>query len=1146
MPSVENRKLLVKLAKNIYQSYLYTKETIQNLNEKQVEQQYLGLNIKQADKYNRLQFFFDPKRGYEEYYRPLFTSVFESGAEAAYQQLKAQHPLGIEIWVNPKDKTYHPLTENEGTLAADSLLSSAKKMLADLRNQQEEMINKYFKTESDRNKYLARLEIKYQRFLSSISSLHDVSIKNINNLYEGNIPTKESERKKFFAEQYRTVEEAVRSLQRNLVMQLSSFEVINPNKEHYKRNFKLLSDYEQQLKFRNFYPNEPAREDKEGDTFNRDIFALDVTEMSYDSGVIKDIKGQWHYHQRHYILTSQQNDLKSSLEDGKIIFNSAQQQEISTSRTQDNLLSNVRIIPVSPVNSFQPQATATSHSPDNLLPNFALIEEGEFEVQNTEFSATTNFLYSRHGSPTPDNLYPQQIMPRGNRKESHEATYRAFLNMEQLLLQLRIKAIENILITNNNNIHPESIARLSRIIGLEVTDLLHKKLLPQSKITLDEIIPQGIQNLLNQDFDNNVLASVSTALQDNAAAIVNVQHIHTHLITGTGVGSLLQAQRYMFADARLAQYATQDSNMGYIYMCNGVNRWRFEDIFMDRRQKLRGNNCVAFVELYKKISNPENSPFKRFELDFTNYDEELGPVRNAAKKYMEKLENNYIQNKIKHDKIAKDIELKKRQRTYLNAMQIDITLIDKELKSLTEGLSTLKNELRKEQKKLNELRNKFKDQESKLHKAARSLNDQIHEKMKEIDIKNVTGDGRGLYLASKAFWHIDRLFNDVEFGQYKWKLDKNNGLMQALVQMAAEQIGMSASGGCKSNNDRALLLALIISELSKVVNSKKELDDQCLDNVLKDAQEAYAWHISRTQSALDRSSPKTDPDILSYAHEILKQHASQYKDHQKFGKLAAHKRKGGHKIKKYNFENAKNLASDDPLYEYAIKFEQASDNLKGITEALTSFIIERGLSTQEKINALQGVKNAIDKWKSQSFIIRNLDYDHDKAVRQLSWDLEIRHYELRVRQKIGRSEPSAENIKDTTLYNNLKTFFDNLQQRLANKNQLGRGHGLEQISSVMEIYGKSTEKGLEDLLKLYLDLRTIAFSRHNDMTSTLARNGFSFFEEKRPVWLRELYKSLQLNINGGDFSFDRVLGLQPTQQPAGSEPGPQSQQQPQT
>jgi hypothetical protein len=1116
MPSVENRELLVKLAKNIYEEYLHNKETIQNLNKEQVEKEYLGLNVKQADKYNRLQFFFDPKRGYAEYYL-LFNRVFESGAKAAYQQLKAQHPLGIEIWVNPTNKSYHPIIERQAQLVADSLLSSAKMMLNDLNSQQEERIKKDFKQQGEIE--LERLKTKYSRFSQSISELHETLIKDINKLYDQPNPnyfksgfrrflefvnTIFSKEKALSPVKFHTVQDAVLRFQSKLVVQLSGFEKIDalPDKKDFKRNYKELSKYEQRLKFRNFYGNKPDHDDKEGDIFNRDIFALDITENKGVDG-INVVEENWHYHQRHYILTCQQI-LLQCLKDGEDI---------------------------SSVNYAQPQATATSHSPDYLLPNWALIEEGTCKDGEVKI----NFSHSRHGSPTPDSLYPQQIMPRGNRKEAHEATYYAFLNMEQHLLQLRIKVIENILTKNNKNILPEDIAHLSRIIGLKVTDLLHEKLLSQSEISPAEIIQSVKQNLPEgENLRLNDSLDALKALTDNADAIVNVKNIHTHLITGTGVGSLAQAQRYMFSDARLAQYATWDNAktnaIGYIYMCNGVNRWRDEDIFMDSKQKLRGNNCVAFIEFFKKISSLENSPFSDIKLNFDEYHKKLSLVQEAAKQYMRRLEHNYITLKIEYDKTTKMIEIKKRQLKRLKTMPGKdniVGIMEKEkiekIIELTTNLSGLKEKLETESEYLKTLRKEFKDKEAGLHQIAMSLNSNLHNNFVKISSwsPKVRGideqENRSLYLASRAFLFIENFFN-----QDKWKLDENNGLMQALIHLAAEQMGMFASGGCKSNNDRALLLALIISELSKIVHSNKTLGEH-LKNVLPRAQEAYAWHIARTQTELDRSSiPKTGSDILKYAKKILKDHDSQYEAHQKFGEFAAHKRQGGYKkIKKFNFDSMNIfsvLKSDAHFYNYKIKFEQASDNLKGITEALTSFIIEKGLSTEKKINALENVKIAIGTWQKQTFIIRNLDYNYDKAVRQLSWDLEIRHYELRAQQETG-----------TTLYNNLKTFFDNLQARLGNNDQLGRGQGLEKIRAVIEIYSKSNEKELRDLLKLYLDLRTIAFNRRNDRTNTLAESsvlakcGFSFFKEKRPEWLRKLYRGLQQDINGVDFRFDEVL-----------------------
>lgn len=1075
------RGYLTQLAGEAYLHYLDNKNS---------DAQYLDLNIAQAKKYNRFQFLFDPKNGYEKY-KNLFEAVFKENPEAIFHELKNLHPYGVEIWVTPPDAKVNPLIESTSISAANSIMSASRSLLAELK-QQFDITNNYLP--KDQNQ-IRRLNTKYTKTLATIFAAYNEAVEKIAELYDQSDFSKASEK-----EQYKAAEATVYALQEFVVAQLAMFsqpEGTLPDHKAYKHIFKELTEYEQRTKLQNFYlvPQEAKQEeddsaanqalqDPEGENFNRDIFALDITYNNTDK-----ITGEIHYYDRKYTLTPQQIEFKA-LSEGKV-----KEAKLAIGET----------------NPYVAQPTATAHSPDYLLANSAHIEEGKFELpKNTKAESDPtklvrlDLISTRHGSPAPVMFYKKGA-------SRHEATYRALLNMEQHLQKVRSKIIESIL--REKNIKLDDTPSLAQAISFEITNLLHldfTKELKEEKTILETAISKSCKNLKSSLSEN-----ITEALMVFENDVINVKNIHTHLITAAGIGSLSANQRTQFMDASIAQYATRRNDAGYVYMTNGINMGRYDTFTFDPAGHLFGNNTCALVELTKVLLAKKP---QLFEVDFTEYDKRLATVRASANKYIEAIEKDFM--KTKALVLHTERTLAQQQATL---KQLKDTRVDKKMIADLEAaikkskleLTGLKSDLKGFEKDLTKKRKSFRSTEKKLLHFAKWLNTKIANQFNKFQ-RHIEGlanipDQAQLYLAYKALELVETLFTSNA-----WKNASNIGVMQALVNLAAEQLDISSSYGCKSNNDRALLLALLISELAKITpGTGEKLSKDYLDNLLANAQKAYAWHISRQHTVLDRSAiPKTGSSILQEADTALKEFATQERgvsklaSHKQTKKLAADQRK---KIQRMANMQTYSMRSKDKFAELFLKSvltpwqaTSSSIQLTHITTALQLFNTEQGLTDVEKLEKLQTIQKNVFDWQTNS----SRDKSFDKEVELLANRIE-RYYFI-LQDKIQPENNSAGNLRDNLIL--LKTFVEACEK----ERSLQRKYYGEGWNNLVELFDEENildqGKDIYQLVTFFIHLRNIAHPRLSDFTHFFAERNMFSMQEKRPMWLRELYKLLQTNV----------------------------------
>lgn len=1056
----------------------------------------LDLNKRQAKKYQQYQFTFDPSLGFE-HYRVILTDITNDAEKAklAFEELQARHPFGVEIWVHPKAGRLSPLVENNAQLAVDSILSASQMAVADLKEQNKE--DRHLQTKAERISKL--LVAAHDKTTAQIQSLYEVQAQPqaqkltgikawFSKFFNKPIPPEES--------QFQQAMDMVSKYHKFAVAKLATLQTVGvvPEKQDYKHAFTTLHQYEQKQKLRGFTRGQVSN-DKIGDQFNRDIFSID--EVVEDNGKIS--AANWHYHQRHYTLTQDQVAHKAQAED----------------------------IDPAQINIFTPQATATSHG-EPILANYALVEEGRADNN----SLTIDFVNARHGSPTPNELYPESMQPRSNRQENHEATYRAYLNMDQYLQQMRTQVVEGVLSALNSRqlLSNTQVINFSRVFTVSFSKLLKDQVLFGNEVKPIDLINKTFDHLkMDSTIDQGLVSKAITLfsspnIEKYADEITNIKNLHTHLITATGLASTAQAQRYHFYDARIAQYATWDNKggVGYIYMCNGVNQGRYDTLGFDVQQVLAGNNAVAMIELHKEIiALPQDSEL------VSSYQQALSGVKEASCAYIRVLQR-HMPLQIATQKLELTASQLQKQLRTVTTGNVK-TQLAQQLQAVTTQLGASKRQLQLSRRGLDTLRGNFKKAESKLHDYAKNLNKQLYQELKAnsaaieaLATSNDPGD-RKKYLSQKSYLLAQELLNESKYGLAKWKLADNNGLMQSLLQLSSEQAGLFASAGCKSANDREVLLAMIISKLSTVTSNNQPLTPEFFKNLLQDAQAAFAWHISQRQTALDRSAiPKTAQSMLQYAARALNDYAKQqgetlkYKHFTQYEPMAAHKRATGHKKVTDNEMLSYALASYDNEYDVTLLNwwlgRASSKALPGITQDLKKYALEKGFSLDEKHAELRQIKanivQASKGWFSSS---------DPEEVKALSTAVE----KLLFLQKVQLASNENKVTPDQTqIYQQLSYFLDRLQAR-TDQETVSHGQGWLQIQQVIADYKKAKVQYANDpipthqLADFYLKLQYIAAPRRDDYTNALAQRGF--FSQKRPPWLRELYKGLQEDISNAKF-----------------------------
>lgn len=993
---------------------------------------HLDLNIAQAKKYGRYQFLFDPAKGYDNYkkiLREAFASN-ESQTRQLFDALHAEYPQGVEIWVNntPNKISSTPLIENSALLMLDSLLSSSSRLLSAEMELQFQIIQKYYSV-SKQQEALDKARLKYIHIGDNIRREYAILKRQITNLYQrqGLSPN----------DAYKVVKQCVLNFHRFVVSQVTLFSLEDqaiPSQKDYQSAYKKIGILEQRqieyfLKGQELLPEERQ--------FNRDVFALDI-EMEENS-VIQ--KASLHYMDRHYTLTTQQRHLK-------------QQEER---------------FPTDDKKVYRLEATTTAHSPDYLLPNYARVEEGVYNTLiQAENPVSITVMTSRYGSPSPNEPYQQTL----KLYDEHEAIYRTLLAMNQQLQAMRQQVIQSVLSPFISD--PFLLRHYARLLSIEITQALH-----QVNMGIEKDIKQAIRKNLTiiQDFPNKDLtqAILDELLNSSLEAIINVKNTHMHLITATGAGSM---------HVRIAQYATQfSSQSGYCYMNMGVDSFRLDTKAFDAGWY--GNNDTGLVGLYLDLQS--KYPMSELDLDeniFKQYVFLLGATRKISKEYMYYVETHYIKQKLKLDQLQR--EIRQEQALELRLRKLEPSIDRSQLKILRQSidkkqleLTHLNVELKKNASTLISFNNRFSEAEAKLHKEANRLSKMIYTK---LDYREECIKG----LAWKSYQQAMKLFHETSCGSPKWKLSANNGLFQAFIQIAAEQAGLFASGGCKSANDCELLLALGMAEFAKVIEKvdlgTDNFNEKQNPDIFEKAQKRYTYHVGQRQTALDRSGlPKLGGDILKKVDKTT------LSSHRNIALLASHRR--ARKGKHLKESQVKELQSMGVLCSITGSWKNHtlfSEN-DHVAKKLKYLVFERGLTLKQKIEGYEGLLPLKMKNNQRQEVERHL------LVLQA---------ELKVKQG------QAKSLDQTPEYIALTAVLNELQATLT-EHADGDGKGIKALRTLMKKYNPSQmNDSMNGLIELIDESKKIAAMRHNDWTQFFARWGIGDANAKRPLWMRILYDHL--------------------------------------
>jgi hypothetical protein len=332
---------------------------------------------------------------------------------------------------------------------------------------------------------------------------------------------------------------------------------------------------------------------------------------------------------------------------------------------------------------------------------------------------------------------------------------------------------------------------------------------------------QRIQQLLEDD----ARQALATGQTDGY-----LQHIHVHLITAAGLGSRAQNQGQQFDASRIASYAwlpgdfTKVSvnghqfSVGFNYCCHGINYFR-----KTQNRAQYGVNAMVNVELFRKFSAVTSFTS---DLDFHAYDAELSNLQKLARNYVDALRVS--------DLSAAEV----------TARYESVVAKEKQVHGLAVDLQ-------------NKIRNVVVTNEK--------LVDQAIKLAPEVptETNGVTWEEFNIYYARQCMLLLQQLTpqvnattlgnfeSDRSTADYDHLSDKYLALTQALTLELSNFIDMFSSYGCKSANDRAAMVSLMLKAVTERIQHRASI-------VLEDIEDLYdAIKKVYVHSATEVHSQKT-------------------------------------------------------------------------------------------------------------------------------------------------------------------------------------------------------------------------------------------------------------------------------------------------
>lgn len=343
----------------------------------------------------------------------------------------------------------------------------------------------------------------------------------------------------------------------------------------------------------------------------------------------------------------------------------------------------------------------------------------------------------------------------------------------------------------------------------------------------------------------------------------NITHVHVHLITASGPGGRAQSQYKQFMHTRLASYALinpseltlGDDNYqaSFIYLCIGINKFR-----RYHSNQQYGLNAMAMIQLYRRY------------YAFLPTDNKLGLPPFASAPYVTALET-----------------LQTATQVYLAATAANPA-----------------------SRALAGLRQRVKDAEQDVHRMAIPLANVLRERVlssktvsdlvkSPVPAKPAADDAAGwqqfhCYYGTQCMQLIQQLMPYVnhseKFGRTWRNVFKGNalsnskiGIIQSLITVLANAIDVFSSFGCKSANDRAFLVALLIHSLADRINKGKTITAEDVEEIKEAIKPDFASRGTHYHAQLDLRGGTQKFSDTSYVTS-----APGYKSSKKLAKAAPH------------------------------------------------------------------------------------------------------------------------------------------------------------------------------------------------------------------------------------------------------------------
>lgn len=287
-------------------------------------------------------------------------------------------------------------------------------------------------------------------------------------------------------------------------------------------------------------------------------------------------------------------------------------------------------------------------------------------------------------------------------------------------------------------------------------------------------------------------------------------HIHTHLISSSGIGSYLQHQREMFEDSCVAAMSIRPA--GFMYCSFGVNSFRRGT---DRRLELQ--NQIALLDFYGHVR-------KVYPTAFTSFPD----IQQAAELYENAMLNLVSASQNYLNTIGRYAKAPERLR------EPDITQL------------------------LNGMYDTYLEQEERVRSYAVQYFEQVRTAfLSEEFTKSLETFDTGRYYPVASLRLIFEIMNK-NYGHSSWAAQELNGTIQALIQVAASRAEISASYGCMSANDRSILVSMILKELTRRLRDSQQPFKITLANlreITKTVHCQYSQDISVMHTIKDTGAP---------------------------------------------------------------------------------------------------------------------------------------------------------------------------------------------------------------------------------------------------------------------------------------------------